>query len=74
MITEFQNGVDNMRFSGVENTLGTGLQGFVDALNVTVVSGRGGGEGDDLISYEDHIIIVQNAFLDDIGLDDFLFV
>ena len=38
VITDFQNGLDNMRFSGVENILGTGLEGFVDALNVTAVS------------------------------------
>jgi Ca2+-binding RTX toxin-like protein len=63
IITDFQNGSDVLRFSGIEKAPNLGLQGFVDALNVTSVS-----VGVSL-SYGGNTIVLEG-----IGTEDFIFI
>ena len=68
IITDFENGTDMLRFTGVDKVPGSGLQGFVDALNVTAVSG--GVE----LSYDGNTVVLQGVSVSQIGTEDFIFV
>lgn len=67
-ITDWTNGEDQLRLTGIENAPGSGLQGRVDALNITAVAG--GVE----ISYDGHRIVLEGASVGDLGVEDFIFV
>lgn len=69
-ITDWTNGQDVFRLSAsaIDNAPGTGLQGKLDALNATQV-------GNNVeANYNGHTIILQGALLDDLGMEDFIFV
>ncbi len=69
-ITDWTNGEDVFRLtaSAIDNAPGSGLQGNLDALNGTQV-------GNDVhATYDGHTIVLLGASLDDIGLEDFIFV
>jgi serralysin len=68
IITDFQNGIDLLRFTGVDKAPGSGLQGFVDALNVSAVSGGVS------LSYEGNTIVLEGIGAGQIGVEDFIFV
>lgn len=68
IITDFQNGVYFLRFSGIEKTPNLGLQGFVDALNVTSVSGGVS------LSYGGNTTVLENINVNQIGAEDFNFI
>ncbi|QGX99247.1 calcium-binding protein [Roseovarius faecimaris] len=68
VITDWTDGEDKLRMTGIENAPGSGLQGRVDALNPTAVA-----NGVEL-TYEGQKIILQGASLSDIGVEDFIFI
>ncbi len=68
VITDFQDGIDLLRLSGVENAPGTGLQGRFDALNATTV-----GDGVEIV-YNGQTILLQGVDLDQLGVEDFVFL
>ncbi|MDU8912154.1 VWD domain-containing protein [Aestuariicoccus sp. MJ-SS9] len=68
VITDFQDGVDSFRMTGVENAPGSGLQGYVDALNITDTA-QGA-----LIDYQGHTILIEGVAAADLTLDDFTFL
>ena len=68
VITDFENGVDSFRMTGVDNAPGSGLQGYVDALNITSVSVGA------MITYQGHTILLEGVAATDLGLEDFIFI
>lgn len=68
VITDFQDGIDKIQMSGVQNAPGSGLQGYVDALNVTTVAGGV------QLSYGGNKIILEGLSASQIDVDDFIFV
>ncbi|KMK67113.1 Calx-beta domain-containing protein [Puniceibacterium sp. IMCC21224] len=71
-ILGFEDGVDRFRMAGVENAPGSGLRGFVDALNITdtLVEGVAGVE----MSFGGQTILVAGVSADGLTSDDFIFV
>ena len=64
-ITDWTNGEDVLRLTGVT---GNGAQQRVDALDITAVTG--GVEFD----FNGHTVFLQNATVDDLGAEDFMFL
>ncbi|SEL11926.1 hypothetical protein SAMN05444413_10614 [Roseivivax marinus] len=71
-ILDFDDGTDLLRLSGVENAPGSGLQGRVDALDISDVTL--GGVAAAQISYEGQTIHLLGVAASDLTLDDFIFV
>jgi len=67
-ITDWTNGEDLFRLTGITNAPGSGLQGRVDALGITAVSG--GVE----FGFDGHTVFLQGASVGDLGVEDFIFV
>ncbi len=68
VITDFEDGLDTFRMTGVDNAPGSGLAGKVAALNITDT---------DLgvsMSYDGHVIEVLGISASDLTLDDFTFL
>lgn len=72
VILGFEDGEDIFRMTGVENAPGSGLQGRVDALNITdtVIDGVSGVT----MNYDGHTISVTGVSASDLGLSDFDFL
>lgn len=72
IILGFEDGSDSFRMTGIVNAPGTGLQGRVDALNITdiVLDGEAGVS----MTYEGHTILITGVAAADLGVDDFSFV
>lgn len=72
LILGFEDGVDLFRMAGVVNAPGTGLQGRVDALNITdaVIDGAAGVT----LTYQGHTVSVTGVSAADLGVSDFDFV
>ncbi|MCF3592771.1 choice-of-anchor L domain-containing protein [Rhodobacteraceae bacterium LMO-12] len=68
VITDWTNGEDTFRMSGITGAPGSGLAGKLAALNATNVA-----DGVQL-SYEGHTILLEGASAADLGLEDFTFV
>ncbi|WP_146590142.1 hypothetical protein [Puniceibacterium confluentis] len=72
LITGFENDLDSVRMTGIVNGPGSGLQGRVDALNITdaVIDGQAGVT----MTYDGHVIHVFGVSATDLGIEDFVFV
>ncbi|ETW11603.1 basic membrane lipoprotein [Roseivivax marinus] len=72
VIVGFEGGVDKLRLSEVENAPGSGLQGRLDALDITdaVVDGTPGVA----LNYEGQTIRISGVSASDLTLDDFEFI
>ncbi len=72
LILDFQDGLDAIRMTGIENAPGTGLQGRVDALNIedSLIDGQSGV----VMTYEGHVIRVIGVSAAALGVEDFVFV
>ena len=72
VITDFADGVNSLRLTGIENAPGTGLDGKLDALNVTdaTVNGTAGIE----IDYQGQVIRISGISADAFGLEDVTFL
>ena len=72
MVLGFQDGIDSFLLTGVSNAPGSGLQGRVDALDITdtVVDGVAGVS----MSYEGQTILVSGVSASDLTVDDFTFL
>jgi Ca2+-binding RTX toxin-like protein len=68
VITDFEDGIDFFRMSGVSNTPGTGLAGKLAALNISDVSGGA------QIDYDGHTVLIQGVSASDLTLADFSFI
>jgi len=68
VFTDWTDGEDTFRMTGVENAPGSGLQGYLDALNLTATA-----EGVQM-SYQGHVITLLGADVADLGLEDFTFL
>ncbi|MDU8914037.1 calcium-binding protein [Aestuariicoccus sp. MJ-SS9] len=68
VITDFEDGVDLIRMTGVENAPDSGLQGYVDALNITDTA-----EGA-LIDYQGHTVLIEGVSAADLTVEDFTFL
>ena len=68
VITDWTNGEDLFRLTGITNAPGSGLQGRVDALDITAVAG--GVE----FGFDGHTVFLQGASVGDLGLEDFIFI
>ncbi len=68
VITDWTNGEDTFRMSGIDNAPGSGLQGYVDALNI--VNTAQGAQ----MSYEGHTILLEGVNAAELGLEDFTFI
>ncbi|ETW13223.1 hemolysin-type calcium-binding region [Roseivivax marinus] len=68
-VVGFEDGVDRFRMVGVENAPGSGLQGFVDALEISDAAGGGV-----TMSFNGHVIEVTGVSAADLGLEDFIFI
>lgn len=68
VITDFEDGIDTFRMTGVENAPGTGNAGRVDALMITDV------EGGAQVNYQGHTILVEGILAAQLTTDDFLFL
>ncbi|WP_159456776.1 M10 family metallopeptidase [Roseivivax jejudonensis] len=68
IITDFELGFDSMRISGVENAPGSGLAGYLDALDP-----RDTADGA-VLSFNGHEILLAGVDADDLDLGDFVFV
>ncbi|MDU8910024.1 calcium-binding protein [Aestuariicoccus sp. MJ-SS9] len=68
VITDFEDGPDRLRLTGVENAPGSGLAGKFAALDIT-----GTAQGA-LIEYQGHSILLEGVSAGDLGLDDFVFL
>lgn len=76
-ITDFQDGSDVFRLSGVENAPGSGLQGRIDALNISdaLLDGPDGlGQAGVTLTYRGHVIEVVGVSAADLDVGDFVFV
>jgi Ca2+-binding RTX toxin-like protein len=67
-VTDWTNGEDVFLLTGITNAPGSGLQGRVDALDITAVAG--GVE----FGFNGHTIFLQGASAGDLGVEDFIFV
>lgn len=67
-ITDWNNDEDLFRLTGITNAVGSGLQGRVDALDITSV---GGGVE---FGFNGHIIFLQGVSADELGVEDFIFI
>ncbi|WP_306132701.1 nidogen-like domain-containing protein [Roseivivax marinus] len=70
VIEGFEDGSDMLMLTGVENAPGSGLQGRVDALDITTVAGGGAAQ----LSYDGQIIVVEGVTAADLTVDDFMFI
>ncbi|RBI84716.1 hypothetical protein DRV85_12260 [Rhodosalinus halophilus] len=68
VITDYEDGVDSFRMSGIDNAPGSGLQGYVDALNISDTA-----EGA-LMDYRGHTILLEGVAASELGLEDFTFL
>ncbi|WP_372892933.1 calcium-binding protein, partial [Rhodosalinus sp.] len=68
VITDFEDGLDTFRMIGIENAPGSGLQGYLAALDIADTA-----EGA-LMSYQGHGILVEDVAAADLGQDDFIFI
>lgn len=68
VIADFEDGSDMIRLRGVQNAPGSGLQGLVDALDITDTD-----QGAQL-THAGHVIVVENISAAQLGLADFVFV
>jgi Ca2+-binding RTX toxin-like protein len=68
VITDFEDGIDTFRMTGVQGAAGTGLSGKVAALNI--VDTAGGAQ----MTYEGHTILLEGGSASDLGVSDFVFV
>ncbi|KMK63981.1 calcium-binding protein [Puniceibacterium sp. IMCC21224] len=71
LITDFEDGSDMFRMSGVTGEPGSGLQGRVDALGITDVTLDG--QAGVSMSYDGQTITVLGVAAADLGLEDFSF-
>ncbi|MFD2173095.1 calcium-binding protein [Rhodobacter lacus] len=71
VITDFEDGVDMIRISGIENEPGSGLNGYVAALNITdtTIDGEAGVS----MAYEGQTIYLLGISAEDLTKADFLF-
>ncbi|SEL72048.1 serralysin [Roseivivax marinus] len=68
VITDFEVGTDMIRLSGVENAPGSGLAGYLEALDPTDVAGG------TVLSWAGHEIRLAGVSAADLTADDFVFV
>ncbi|MDU8912518.1 calcium-binding protein [Aestuariicoccus sp. MJ-SS9] len=68
VITNFKVGTDSFRMVGVENAPGSGLQGKVDALNITDTAGGA------LFDYQGHTVLIEGVAAADLTVEDFTFL
>ncbi|SOC06432.1 calcium-binding protein [Rhodobacter maris] len=71
VIVDFEDGVDLIRISGIENEPGSGLNGYVAALNITDVTIDG--EAGVTMSYGGQTITLLGVSADELTKADFLF-
>lgn len=69
VILGFENGQDMLRMRGIE---GQGLQGRVDALDITNTTF--GGQSGVMMEYNGHMIFVEGVSANDMGVEDFIFI
>ncbi|WP_146588559.1 matrixin family metalloprotease [Puniceibacterium confluentis] len=72
LITDFEDGIDTFRMTGIDSAPGAGLQGRVDALNITdvVIDGQEGVT----MTYRGHVVTVIGVAAAGLGTEDFVFV
>ncbi|MFD2741466.1 Calx-beta domain-containing protein [Sulfitobacter aestuarii] len=72
LILGFEDGLDSFRMIGVENAPGSGLAGYLDALDITetLVEGVAGVQ----LSYQGQTILVSGVSAAQLGLEDFTFL
>ncbi|MFD2173096.1 choice-of-anchor L domain-containing protein [Rhodobacter lacus] len=70
-ILDFEDGIDMFRISGIENEPGSGLNGYLDALNITDTTVNG--EAAVSMSYEGQMIYVMGISASDLTKADFIF-
>ena len=68
VITDFEDGIDKLRLTGVQNAPNSGLKGRVDALNITDTADGA------QINYDGHTILLEGTSAADFGVDDFIFL
>ncbi|KMK63977.1 M10 family metallopeptidase [Puniceibacterium sp. IMCC21224] len=68
VVTDFQNGIDTIRLSGVQNAPGSGLGGYVDALEIT------GTDNGVQLAYGGHVIVLEGVTAAQLDSSDFIFV
>ncbi|RBI85410.1 calcium-binding protein, partial [Rhodosalinus halophilus] len=68
VITDFEDGVDSFVMRGVENAPGSGLEGYIDALNITDTA-----QGV-LMNHQGHSILLEGVAAAELGLEDFTFL
>ncbi|KMK63980.1 calcium-binding protein [Puniceibacterium sp. IMCC21224] len=71
-ILNFEDGSDSFRMTGIMNAPGTGLQGRVDALNITDVTIEG--EAGVSMTYAGHEILLTGVSAAALGVEDFTFL
>ena len=71
-VIDFEDGIDSFRMDGVSGIPGTGLQGRLDALNLTEVFVDG--EVAVAMSYNSTTIVVEGADLSILSVEDFVFL
>lgn len=71
-ILRFEDGQDALRITGVENAPGSGLQSYVDALDITDITVDG--QAGVMMSFDGHAILVQGITADNIGIEEFKFL
>ncbi|WP_306133047.1 calcium-binding protein [Roseivivax marinus] len=69
VVTDFDDGMDSFRMTGIENAPGSGLQGYLDELDIVDLAGGGVS-----MSYGGNTIIVQGISSADLTLSDFVFI
>ena len=76
LIQFFEDGVDQIRLTGVENAPGSGLQGRVQALDITdvVIDEPGGPVNGASLSYQGQTILITGVVAADLGIEDFIFL
>ncbi|MFK7940760.1 MAG: M10 family metallopeptidase C-terminal domain-containing protein [Roseovarius sp.] len=68
VVTDFENGIDKLLISGVDRAPGSGLQGFLDELNITNVAGGV------QMAYNGNTITLEGMSAGQLGVEDFIFV
>ena len=72
VVVGFEDGTDDIRLFGVENVPGSGLEGRLDALDITNASVEG--TAGVSLTYQGQTILISGVSAANLGLDDFEFL